>query len=219
MTGREPGLVPALGFHRLTPWYDAVVGATVRERRFKSALIRQMLVQPGHQVLDLACGTGTLAIRLHQAQPGAAVTGVDGDPAVLAIASRKATRAGATVQFDQALSHDLPYPDRSFDRVVSSLFFHHLTWPQKEATAAEVLRVLKPGGELHVADWGRPTGPVMRALFLTVQLLDGFPSTRDHVQGRLALLFQAAGFAAVAVGQSFNTVFGTLTLYHARRPG
>lgn len=211
----ESQYVPALGFRWLTPYYDAVVGATTRERSFKQALIEQARFEPGQRVLDLACGTGTLAIWIKQHQPQADVTGVDGDPAMLSIASRKALQADVLVTFDHALSGNLPYPDAHFDRVVSSLFFHHLTWENKERTAREVFRVLKPGGELHVADWGRATNTLMRGLFVLIQLLDGFHNTQDNVSGRLATLFERAGFVDVAQRRTLSTVFGTMALYRA----
>lgn len=214
----EAKYVPALRFRWLTPAYDAVVGATTRERTFKRALIAQAGVEPGQRVLDLASGTGTLAIWIKTAQPGAEVVGIDGDPAILAIASRKAQGAGASVRFDHGLSHSLPYDAGHFDRVVSSLFFHHLSWADKQRTVGEVFRVLKPGGELHVADWGRAANPLMRGLFSLVQVLDGFENTRDNVAGRLVELFEDGGFLQVAQGQTFATVFGTLALYSAIKP-
>ena len=210
--------VPALGFHWLTPCYDAVVGATTRERRFKQALIRQANIEVGHRVLDLACGTGTLAIWLKQACPGAEVVGVDGDRAVLARAGRKAQRAAVALQFAEALAYALPYPPARFDRVLSSLFFHHLSWEDKQRTAQEIFRVLRPGGQLHVADWGKAGNGAMRGLFLAIQLLDGFSNTRDNLEGRLIELFEDAGFAEVAQRQSFSTLFGTMALYSARKP-
>lgn len=214
----DPNYVPALRFHWLTPFYDAVVGTTTRERTFKHALIRQARVEPGQQVLDLACGTGTLTIWIKQHQPQANVIGVDGDPAILALARRKAERAGIPVCFDHAISYSLPYPSAHVDRVVSSLFFHHLTWENKERTAQELFRVLKPGGELHIADWGRPTNALMRGLFLSIQLLDGFRNTQDNVAGKLTTLFEQAGFIQVAQRRTFSTVYGTMVLYSAVKP-
>lgn len=210
--------VPALSFYWLTPYYDTVVGTTTRERSFKHALILQAAFKAGHEVLDLASGTGTLAIWVKQNQPLATVTGVDGDPAILSIATRKAQNANVAVQFDHALSYSLPYPAAHFDRVVSSLFFHHLTWESKQRTAQELFRVLKPGAELHVADWGYPTNALMRCLFLSVQLLDGFTNTQDNVSGKLIELFQQAGFSEVAQRQTFSTIFGTMALYSAVKP-
>lgn len=210
--------VPALGFHWLTPCYDAVVGATTRERRFKHALIRQANIAAGQRLLDLACGTGTLAIWLKQACPGAELVGVDGDSAVLVRAARKARQAGVSMQFDEALAYALPYPPACFDRVLSSLFFHHLSWADKQRTAQEAFRVLRPGGQLHVADWGKAGNGAMRGLFLAIQFLDGFSNTRDNVAGRLIELFENAGFVEVSQQQTFSTLFGTMALYSARKP-
>lgn len=214
----EPKYVPALGFHWLTPYYDEVVGTTTRERSVKHALIKQARFEPGHRVLDLASGTGTLAIWIKQHQPHAIVTGVDGDPAILSLATHKAQKADVSVQFDRALSYSLPYPAAHFDRVVSSLFFHHLSWENKERTVQELFRVLKPGAELHVADWGRADNIVMRGLFLFVQLLDGFDNTQDNVSGKLVTLFEEAGFRDVTQRQTFSTIYGTMALYSAVKP-
>jgi ubiquinone/menaquinone biosynthesis C-methylase UbiE len=216
---QEARYVPALGFRWLTPAYDAVVAATSRERTFKRALIEQASVKRRERVLDLACGTGTLAIWMKTADPEAEVVGLDGDPSILEIASRKAARASVAVTLDHGFSHDLPYPDAHFDCVVSSLFFHHLSWADKQRTVREVFRVLKPGGELHVADWGRASNFVMRGLFLLVQALDSFETTRDNVAGRLVELFEQGGFVQVAQRRAFGTMFGTLALYSAVKPG
>lgn len=210
--------VPALGYHWLTRYYDVVVGTTTRERTFKQALIRQANFGPGHRVLDLACGTGTLAIWIKQHAPLVEVTAVDGDEAILSIASRKARDAKVDIQFDRALSSHLPYPDAQFDRVVSSLFFHHLSWEDKQQTAFELFRVLKPGAELHIADWGVPSNTLMRGLFFLVQGLDGFNNTQDNVSGKLIELFEQAGFVDFAQRRAFSTVFGTMALYSGVRP-
>jgi SAM-dependent methyltransferase len=149
--------------------------------------------------------------------PGANISGLDGDPKVLERARSKAVAAGAQIRFAEGLSDDLPYPDASFDRVLSSLFFHHLDRSGKERTLAEVRRVLRPGGELHVADWGRPANPLMRVLFTSIRLLDGADSTRDNVDGALPLLFTEAGLEDARVRGGLSTVYGTLAFYSATR--
>jgi SAM-dependent methyltransferase len=214
----ESRYVPALGFQWLTPAYDVVVRTTTRERTFKTALIEQADIGPDQEVLDLACGTGTLAIWIKQRHLQANVRGIDGDPNILAIASRKAKEANVPIGFDRGLSFSLPYPDASFDRVLSSLFFHHLCWRDKQRTAQELYRVMRPGGQLHVADWGRASGALMRAAFFAIQLLDGFENTQGNVEGRLVELFREAGFSDVSEQRTFATVFGTLSLYHAVKP-
>lgn len=207
--------IPALAYRWLTPLYDPVVRWTTRERAFKSALLLQAELRPGDRVLDLACGTGTLAIAAKQACPAAQIVGLDGDPAVLARARAKATAAGVTLHFERALAQNAPFVDNSFDIVLSSLFFHHLTREAKVLVMREAWRLLKPGGELHVADWGRAGNPLMRALFLIVQLLDGFATTADNVAGRLPDLMRQAGFAEVSEQRRFATPLGTISLYTA----
>lgn len=210
--------IPALAYGWLTPAYDAVVRYTTRERTFKAALLEQAGLRNGQCVLDLGCGTATLTLAARQRAPGAEIAGLDGDPAILARAREKAARAGLQIRFDTALSHEMPYGDASFDRVISSLFFHHLGPDGKRRTFAEVFRVLKPGGELHVADWGRAANPLMRLAFLGIQLLDGFANTADNVAGRLPGFMTQAGFAGVRETGRISTMWGTLSLYRAERP-
>jgi SAM-dependent methyltransferase len=210
--------IPALGYKALTFLYDPVVRLTTREATFKAALVRQADLQAGQRVLDLACGTATLTIAAKQAQPGAHITGLDGDPGILERARAKAQAAGAELSFDEALSTSMPYSDASFDAMLSSLFFHHLDRDAKLATLREACRVLKPGGVLHVADWGRAGNPLMRALFLLVQLLDGFETTADNVAGRLPEFMGQAGFTDVSETQRFATPLGTISLYRATKP-
>ncbi len=218
MKNSESKYVPALRFHCLTPLYDLIIGITARESVFKRALIKQARLMQGQQVLDLASGTGTLAIWIKQQHPQTKVIGVDGDLKILAIACRKVQKAGVSLQFDQALSNFLPYPAARFDRVFSSMFFHHLNWEDKGRTVREIFRVLKPGAELHVADWGRAGNFWMRGLFLTVQLLDGFNNTQDHVKGKLISLFEENGFVNVSQLKAYNTIYGTIALYSATKP-
>ena len=129
----------------------------------------------------------------------------------------EADAAGLNIAFDEGWSTSLPFPEGRFDRVLSSLFFHHLDRDGKRAALREVHRVLKPGGELHVADWGAAANPLMRAAFLGIQLLDGFTTTADNVAGRLPEFMRDAGFADVQEARRFSTVFGTMSLYRARR--
>ena len=211
--------VTALRFDFLTSIYDPIVALTTRERVFKERLLSQACIDEGASVLDLGCGTGTFAIRAKRRHPGATIVGVDGDPKVLSLARRKAAAAEAHVRLDTGLSFDLPYSDAQYDRVVSSLFFHHLTAADKRRTILEANRVLVPGGQFHVADWGRPSGPLMRMLFYPVRLLDGFETTRNNVHGRLPELFAAAGFEHARLRGELNTMLGTMAFYSARKPG
>ncbi|MFN2613106.1 MAG: class I SAM-dependent methyltransferase, partial [Solirubrobacterales bacterium] len=130
----------------------------------------------------------------------------------------KARDAGAPARFDLGRSDLLPYPDANFDRVLSSLFFHHLSRESKRRTLEEITRVLKPGGELHVADWGKPSGPLMAGLFFGVRLFDGMDNTRDNADGALPQMFADAGLSDARQRDELRTAFGTLALYSAVRP-
>lgn len=210
--------IPALRFHALTRLYDPAVRLTTREATFKRRLLEQAAAAPGSRVLDLGCGTGTLAIMVKRGQPRAAVVGLDADPAMLDRAHAKTAEAGFEIDFDRGFSTELPYQDGSFDLVISTLFFHHLTPTEKRHTAGEVVRVLKPGGELHIADWGRPADPLMWALFGLVRVGDGLEQTRDNVAGALPGIFEDAGLEGAAETGRLRTLFGTLSLYRARKP-
>lgn len=205
--------VTALGIPMLTRFYDAVLHATMREEAFKADLISQANVQPGHRVLDLGCGTATLSIMLKRAHPSVAVAGLDGDQEVLGIAARKARTAGVDLELHRGLVFEPPFAPGSFDRVVSSLVFHHLTLDDKRRTFRAVRSLLCPGGELHIADWGRSQNALMRGAFLSIQLLDGFKTTRDNVRGRLPELMRETGFDAVEETRRQMTLFGTLSFY------
>jgi ubiquinone/menaquinone biosynthesis C-methylase UbiE len=208
----EPFL-PALRFERLTPLYDAVIALTTRERTFRPRLVEQAAIADGMSVLDVGAGTGTLAALVNERHAGTRVTGLDADPAMLERARLKAPRAS----FDEGMSYALPYPDASFDRVLSSLFFHHLRPDDKRRTLSEIHRVLRPGGELHVADWGRPAGALSRVLALSIRTLDGPETTTDSLAGRLPELVADAGFEDVRGRGAVHTAFGTLALISASR--
>ena len=152
--------------------------------------------------------------------PGATVIGVDADADILQRARSKARASGADIDFVQAFSTDLPYPDAHFDVGVSTLFFHHLSDTDKHRTVTEVLRVLRPGGRLVVADLGRPQDPLMRlSVLASVQLLDGFEVTSANVAGELPRIIGDGGFAGVRVSDRLRTPIGTLEIVTGERPG
>lgn len=215
---RGEDYIPALTYDRLTPLFDPMVRLTTRERRFKEELLEQARIEPGQRVLDLGCGTGTLAVWAKGSEPGAEVVGLDGDEEVLARGRRKASEAGVDVKLDRGLSYDMPYEDGSFDRVLSSLFFHHLKPDAKETTAREIARVLRPGGELHVADFGPPSDPVAWVGAQLLRRFDGMENTRDNVEGNLPRIFEDAGLVAARARGRLRVVFGTLVFYSAHRP-
>jgi ubiquinone/menaquinone biosynthesis C-methylase UbiE len=200
--------VRAAGRFSPTALYDPALALTMREGAWRPQLVER--VGTG-DVVDVGCGTGTLAIAL--ARAGARVVAVDGDEDVLRRARAKA--GGLDVEWRTGLADALPVADASADAVVCSLLLHHLGPEAKTAALAEARRVLRPGGALHVADWGRPADPLQRVAFFGLQVLDGFGNTADHAAGRLPELVSAAGFQRVSSWRRLRTLWGTLELLSA----
>lgn len=127
-----------------------------REAAFREHLIHLAGLAPGDSVLDVGCGTGTLAIAAtRHVWPTGAVYGVDASPPMIARATRKAAKARAPAVFQLAAAEQLPFPDARFDVVVSTLMFHHLPRTTRQQCATEMRRVLKSDGRVCVVDFGR----------------------------------------------------------------
>ena len=209
----------ALHFGWLTPFYDILISHGTKEVLFKGHLIGQAQLQPGFRVLDVGCGTGTLLLMIKERYADVEAVGIDGDPKILAIAKKKIDAAGITISLHQGLAESLPFEDSSFDRIFNSLVLHHLTRDQKRAALTEIYRVLKKGGEMHAADWGFPHSLLMKIAFQMVRMLDGYSMTEDNYRGRLPTLFAEAGFTEGKERARFATLFGTLSLFSARKEG
>jgi ubiquinone/menaquinone biosynthesis C-methylase UbiE len=125
-----------------------------RELRQRTANLARM--QPGERVLDVGCGTGTLALEV-QRRVGRTgrVVGVDPGTQQIARARAKAARRHVPIEFQIGVIEQLPFPDQTFDVAFSTLMMHHLPAPLKRQGLAEIARVLKPGGRLVIADFKR----------------------------------------------------------------
>jgi SAM-dependent methyltransferase len=215
-TETESRYVPAAGLRVFTRLYDPVIARAMREEQFRGAMLRRVEADlpEGGAVVDVGSGTGTFALALKERRPDAQVVGVDGDDEILALAQAKPGAAG--VEWRKGLAQELPAATGSADVVTTSLVIHHLLPEDKRKALVEIKRILKPGGHLHVADWGRPSDPLMSGLFYIVQIGDGFDRTADHRAGRLPEFIEAAGFDAVERYGRFRTGFGVVELLAAR---
>jgi ubiquinone/menaquinone biosynthesis C-methylase UbiE len=206
----EKRYIPALSFRLLTPLYDPILKWVMREDVFKRKLVSQARILPGMKVLDLGCGTGTLTVMLKEEYPNTSINGLDGDPQVLEIARQKS--GNLNIQWDQGMAYALPYPDESFDRVVTSLMIHHLATGDKRRAFQEIYRVLKPNGELYVLDFGAPHSGLAR---LITGYMHSLEEAADNFDGLLSQFILEAGFEPVGELDHFVTVFGPLSLWRA----
>ncbi len=149
------GLVMGGGWrHDLMAWFidTFLFRGKFRELRQRTADLAQL--QPGEQVLDVGCGTGTLALEVARRVGRAGrVVGIDPGSQQIARARAKAARRNAPTEFQIGVIEQLAFPDQMFDVVFSTLMMHHLPAPLKRQGLAEIARVLKPGGRLVIADF------------------------------------------------------------------
>ncbi len=211
---RANAYISPLNWSWLTPLYDRFIPLMMPEIALKRRLIEQAHVESGQRVLDVGSGTATLTIMIKQAHPGADVVGIDGDAAVLEIARVQANAAGATIRLDYGLATRLPYDDASFDQVFSSLMFHHLNGDDKLLALSEIWRVLRPGAELHILDFGKPRGVPAYLISLVMRRLE---HTADNISGLLPDMMRKSGLSQV--GETFHclSIVGTLSLYSGQK--
>ncbi|KOV37711.1 methyltransferase type 11 [Streptomyces sp. XY431] len=219
----ERSFTPAAGRFAPVRLYDPVVALT-RERLWRSLVAMHVAPQPEDVVVDVGCGTGSLAVLLSRVEPRATVIGVDPDPEALAVARRKAAAAGAVPggapEWRLSMGDDVAaiVGAGTADTVVSSLVLHQCPMPMKRAVLAAMHETLRPGGKLVIADYGKQRTAAMRLAFRFVQLADGRADTQPNADGVLPRLIAEAGFENVRESETVATLTGSLSLYVASRP-
>ena len=175
--------------------YDLVVWLFTRgrERAFREQLLRYAHLRPGERVLDVGCGTGSLAIvAKQQVGPTGEVVGIDASTEMVERAAAKATKGGADVTFTHAVVEALPFPDARFDVVLSTLMLHHLPRTARQQCAREIRRVLAPTGRALVVDFehSEETG-----------FLSHLHRRHGHIDTRnVVALLEQAGFRCTETG-------------------
>ena len=207
----ERTFLPAAGRDLFLPLYDPFTKFFGFDA-VRRALLDQAALQHQFRVLDVGCGTGTLAVLIKRLHPQVDVVALDPDARALARARRKAQRAGVDVRFDRGFSDALGYPDGAFDRVFSSMMFHHLDEADKEPTLREIRRVLKPGGRLELLDF---EGPDAHAHGFLSRMIHSHSRRRENTRTHVLELMVWAGFPTPRKVNEQETLFGTVAFYQA----
>ncbi|HEX5473732.1 MAG TPA: class I SAM-dependent methyltransferase [Vicinamibacterales bacterium] len=202
--------LPAAGRDIFLPLYDPVTRLLGMPAALR-ALVEQAALQPGQIVLDVGCGTGTLEVLLGRRHPAVAVVGLDPDPKALARARRKAARAAGTATFARGFADALPFGDHTFDRVFSSMMFHHLPSGVRTPTLVEIRRVLGPGGRLEFLDFAGGSHATLAGALHGGQV-------NAAVEDRLLRRMTEAGFAEARRIATFKRIVGVLAYYQAIAP-
>jgi ubiquinone/menaquinone biosynthesis C-methylase UbiE len=156
----SPSKRPGLTLHRPLP-YDALVWVLTvgRPRAFRKRLLAPARLQPGESVLDVGCGTGSLALEAKRiVGPDGDVHGIDASPEMIARAARKARRSGLQVDFRVSPAQAIPFPDGRFDVVSSTLMLHHLPRSSRVECSREMRRLARPGGRVLAVDFDEREG-------------------------------------------------------------
>ncbi|HKA17929.1 MAG TPA: methyltransferase domain-containing protein [Blastocatellia bacterium] len=166
-----------------------------RERAFREKMLRLAHLEPGESVLDVGCGTGSLAIvAKRHVGPTGTVYGVDASPEMIARAEKKVRKTGVGVVFKQAFAQSLPFTDSQFDVVLTTMMLHHLPQKARQELAVEIRRVLKPGGRVLAIDFG---GTARKRK----SFLDHFHRRHGHVELKdISALLNEAGMKIVESG-------------------
>lgn len=170
---------PAQTEGRLIRWasfYDVSVNIMTlgHADRLRLLTLDQALLKSGESILDVGCGTGgvTIPAKIRVGENGSAA-GIDPAPEMIAVARRKAERAGIEIDFRVGVIESLPFPDGAFDAVTSSLMMHHLPEHVQVKGLSEIRRVLKPGGRLLIADMMRPSPSFLKRFFTSLVMQHG----------------------------------------------
>jgi ubiquinone/menaquinone biosynthesis C-methylase UbiE len=210
---RPHDYIPAAGHDAFLPGYDLVTRLS-GFNRVHARLIGQAEISGSHRVLEIGCGTGNLTIRAKRAHPLIEMIGSDPDPLALRRAQRKAARLTG-IRFELGYAQRLPCTDGEFDRVLSSMMLHHLDSDAKTAAAAEVFRVLRPGGRLHVVDMG---GNMTAHDGLSARLTLRSPLAAGNLGDAIPRVLRSVGFDCAEVDTHVQRFVGRLTYYRATRP-
>lgn len=204
---------PAAGRFAPSSVYDLGVAVLTREAIWRPKLVEILALAPGDRVLDVGCGTGSLAVLLKQRHPDIEIVGLDPDPASLAIAKAKADAAGVHIEWRQGYASDAAEAGL-FDKVVSSLVFHQVPVPGKRAGIEAMFAATKADGAVCIADYAQQSRPLMRTAFHFIQMIDGKPDTQPNADGFLETELAKHSGKPIKSAFAIDTPTGTISIFH-----
>lgn len=213
---RSQTFTPAAGRFLPTSAYDRLLALLTREARWRSALLEAIAPAPGERILDVGCGTGSLAILIKQAAPDTMVVGLDPDEVARCIAWKKAGEAGVGIEWESGFARDAGNYGQ-FDKVVSSLVFHQVPVAEKRVDLAAMFAATKSGGTMIVCDYAAQGRWLMRQAFKVVQSVDGRANTQPNADGFLEAELERICGKPITAEQSFDTPTGTISIFRLQK--
>ena len=197
--------------HSWAKYYDTVVGiiSLGRERRFRKAALELVDIEPGMNILDVGCGTGSLTIEARRKLGSEGrVVGIDPSSNMIDLAQGKAAKAGVGIDFQVGVIEKMDFPDDYFELVLSSLMMHHLPDELKQAGLQEVLRLLKPNGTLLIIE-------LDPSAFSLASLIHGHSSKLSAQLENVRQHLESAGYVSIESG---NLKFRGFSYLRSRKP-
>ncbi len=173
-----------------------------QEKRLNEWLAKYIQVSSQSLILDVGCGTGLLTSSIARNHPAATVIGIDASKTMIAVADRK--RCLRNCSYQAALAEKLPFPAETCSVVTSALFFHHVNLELKKRCLQEIYRILKPGGQIIIADMDTPYTKFGWALSIGAWLLFRQPEIKENIDGKLDSLITECGFSGLVKPAHFS---------------
>ncbi len=200
--------IPAFNYDFLTPLYDFILEVLGYGYSQRIKVVKLLDLNDDEYLLDLGSGTGSFLLVAKKKHPKTKMAGIDIDPKVLELARKKFQKERVDVELIEASANKLPFKDKTFDVVVSSLIFHHLPTEVKKEVLKEVYRVLKPNGRFLLVDFGKDDGTIFKLWNILSHLLN-VPEAKtleDNANGLIPGFMEEAGFKVKEIATRYRSI-------------
>ena len=197
---------PALITKSFATLYDPLTNFVGAGTSLQKKVINLSDMHNNDHILDVGCGTGTFVVLAATLYPHIHVTGVDPDDSILRIARQKLKSKEYNAQFIKVSAEKLPFKNASFDKVFSTLVFHHLPLAIKQQALKEIHRVLKKNGTFLLTDIGKPKNLLWKMLLEIEALFESREYLQDNLAGKIPHLVENAGFTIKEIAPSHHGI-------------